>query len=206
MAQVPLTVPPEVKERMREALGYGQPLYVQYWKWLVQFFWIEPQVWIDNTFGTTLAEGKQRIISWQTRSPVMDIVVQRMPQTLWVVGMSYVVGIAIALPAVQSLQPCCVVLQTRQTSLLAVHLCANDQNRCCDARTVAANLLCCLATSCKLSHFAGHASALTPLALAETAIARAVDAGPAVRAMRAAAALEMRKSKSALRPSTLLRP
>lgn len=98
MAQVPLTVPPEVKEKMREALGYGQPLLVQYWKWLVQFFWIEPQVWIDATFGTSLSEGKQRIISWQTRSPVMDIVAQRLPQTLWVVGMSYVVGILIALP------------------------------------------------------------------------------------------------------------
>jgi peptide/nickel transport system permease protein len=49
-------------------------------------------------FGTTLAEGKLRVISWQTRSPVMDIVIQRMPQTLWVVGMAYVVGILIALP------------------------------------------------------------------------------------------------------------
>jgi peptide/nickel transport system permease protein len=28
----------------------------------------------------------------------MDIVVQRLPQTLWVVGMSYIVGILIALP------------------------------------------------------------------------------------------------------------
>jgi peptide/nickel transport system permease protein len=29
---------------------------------------------------------------------VMDIVIQRMPQTLWVVGLSYVVGVLIALP------------------------------------------------------------------------------------------------------------
>ena len=28
MAQVPMTVPPEVKEKMREALGLGQPLYL----------------------------------------------------------------------------------------------------------------------------------------------------------------------------------
>ena len=98
MAQVPLTVPPEVKEKMREALGLGQPIHVQYWKWIVQFFWIEPQVLSDHWFGTTFAEGKQRVISWQTRSPVMDIVVQRIPQTLWVVGLSYVVGILIALP------------------------------------------------------------------------------------------------------------
>ncbi|MGZ2258347.1 ABC transporter permease [Roseobacter sp. A03A-229] len=98
MAQVPLTVPPEVKQQMREALGLGAPIHVQYWKWLVQFFWIEPQVLIDNWFGTGLAEGKLRVISWQTRSPVMDIVAQRIPQTLWVVGMSYIVGILIALP------------------------------------------------------------------------------------------------------------
>lgn len=98
MAQVPLTVPPEVKEKMREALGLGAPVHIQFWKWIVQFFWIEPQVLIDTMFGTTFAEGELRVISWQTRSPVMDIVAQRMPQTLWVVGMSYVVGVLIALP------------------------------------------------------------------------------------------------------------
>ncbi|WP_322866050.1 ABC transporter permease [Aquicoccus sp. G2-2] len=97
-AQVPLTVPPEVKQKMREALGLGQPIYVQYLKWLQQIFWVEPQVLFDHIFGTGFAEGKLRAISWQTRSPVMDIVVQRLPQTLWVVGMSYVVGVLIAIP------------------------------------------------------------------------------------------------------------
>ncbi|MDA5558849.1 ABC transporter permease [Shimia sp. MMG029] len=98
MAQVPLTVPPEVKEKMRQALGLGEPGYIRFYKWLVQFFWVEPQVFVDHMFGTTFAEGKLRIISWQTRSPVMDVVVERLPQTLWVVGMSYIVGILIALP------------------------------------------------------------------------------------------------------------
>ncbi|KIC47053.1 MAG: ABC transporter permease [Ruegeria sp.] len=98
MAQVPLTVPPEVKEKMREALGLGQPMHIRFWKWIVQFFWIEPQVLIDHIFGTTFSEGDLRVISWQTRSPVMDIVVQRIPQTLWVVGTAYVVAILIALP------------------------------------------------------------------------------------------------------------
>lgn len=98
MAQVPLTVPPEVKQKMREALGVGQPPLVQYWKWLVQVFWIEPQVLIDYLFGTDFSEGKQRVISWQTRSPVMDIVIQRIPQTLSVVGVAYVVAILIAIP------------------------------------------------------------------------------------------------------------
>ncbi|WP_424986019.1 ABC transporter permease [Microbulbifer sp. S227A] len=98
MSQVPLTVPVEVREEMRKALGLGEPIPVRFWKWMVQFFWIEPQVLIDNIFGTQLADGKLRVLSWQTRSPVMDIVVQRIPQTLWVVGTAYVVGILIALP------------------------------------------------------------------------------------------------------------
>ncbi len=98
MAQVPLTVPPEVKEKMREALGLGQPMHIRFWKWLVQFFWIEPQVLIDHWFGTSFSVGDLRVISWQTRSPVMDIVMQRMPQTLWVVGTAYVLAIIIALP------------------------------------------------------------------------------------------------------------
>lgn len=98
MAQVPLTVPPDVKQKMREALGLGEPMPIRYWKWLVQFFWIEPQVLVDWIFGTHFSEGDLRVISWQTRSPVMDLVVQRIPQTLWVVGTAYVVGVLIALP------------------------------------------------------------------------------------------------------------
>lgn len=98
MAQVPLTVPPEVKEKMREALGLGQPVHVRFIKWLHQFFVVEPMVLADSLFGTAFAEGDQRVISWQTRSPVMDIVVQRIPQTLWVVGVAYVVAVLIALP------------------------------------------------------------------------------------------------------------
>jgi len=108
MAQVPLTVPPEVKEKMRAALGLGQPWYIQFWKWLVQMFWVEPKVLIDFLtrdswlFGwlpdTSFYNGELRVISWQTRSPVMDIIVQRLPQTLMVVGLAYVVGILIAIP------------------------------------------------------------------------------------------------------------
>jgi len=98
MAQVPLTVPDEVKQKMREALGLGEPLHVRFGLWLWQFFVVEPLHLFDIMFGTTLAEGQQRVISWQTRSPVMDIVAQRIPQTLWVVGVAYLVAIVIAVP------------------------------------------------------------------------------------------------------------
>ena len=98
LANQPLTVPPDVREKMREALGLGGPWYERYFLWLRQFFWVEPVNVFDSMFGTTYMEGEQRIISWQTRSPVFDIIVQRMPQTLWVVGMGYIVGVLIALP------------------------------------------------------------------------------------------------------------
>ena len=98
MAQVPLTVPPEVKEKMREALGLGQPMHIRFVKWLYQFFVVEPAIFVDTLFGTDWAGDQLRVISWQTRSPVMAIVVQRLPQTLTVVGLAYVVGVLIALP------------------------------------------------------------------------------------------------------------
>ncbi len=98
MAEMPLTIPPEVKEKMREALGLGQPWYIRFYLWLYQFFVVEPQYWIDGLFGTNFADGAQRIISFQSRSPVFNTIAERIPQTLWVVGMSYVVGVIIALP------------------------------------------------------------------------------------------------------------
>ena len=38
MSQMPLPIPPEVKERMREALGLGKPWWVRFPLWLNQFF------------------------------------------------------------------------------------------------------------------------------------------------------------------------
>ena len=98
MAQVPLTGPPEVKEKMRLALGLGEPWWVRFPLWLKQFFWLEPRIYLEGAFGWDLGTaGETRLISYATRSPVMDIVIQRMPQTLWVVGTAYVVAIFIAL-------------------------------------------------------------------------------------------------------------
>ena len=97
-AEIPLTVPPEVRAKILDSMGVNQPLWVRYVLWLKQFFWIEPLYAIDALFGTDLAQGAQRIISYQTRGPVFDVIGQRIPQTLTVVGMAYLVGILIALP------------------------------------------------------------------------------------------------------------
>ncbi|MEP3345531.1 MAG: ABC transporter permease [Litoreibacter sp.] len=96
---LPLTIPSEVREQIREALGVNKPLMVQYGLWLKQFFWLEPRIYLEQAFGWDMGTaGETRLISYQTRSPVMDLIMQRMPQTLMVVGTAYLVGILIALP------------------------------------------------------------------------------------------------------------
>jgi peptide/nickel transport system permease protein len=96
---LPLTIPSEVREQIREALGVNKPLLVQYGLWLKQFFWLEPRIYLESAFGWDMGTaGETRLISYQTRSPVMDLIMQRMPQTLMVVGTAYLVGTLIALP------------------------------------------------------------------------------------------------------------
>src|SRR5256885_2259446 len=73
-------VPPEVRERIREALGLNQPWYIRYVKWL--------QALVTGDFG----------FSFMSHSPVRDLIAQRLPNTLAVVGVAYVVGVLIGLP------------------------------------------------------------------------------------------------------------
>lgn len=98
MSQIPLTVPPEVKMKIMAAMGANEPVHIRYLLWLKQFFVVEPLVLWDYWWGTSHAEGMQRIVSWQSRSPVMDIIAERLPQTMTVIGTSYVLGVMIALP------------------------------------------------------------------------------------------------------------
>ncbi|MDB5666597.1 ABC transporter permease [Cypionkella sp.] len=98
MSEIPLTVPPDVRRKMIEALGADQPVFFRYFLWLRQFFWVEPATLFDGWFGTSWAGGEQRILSWQSRAPVFTIIGQRIPQTLTVIGTAYLVGILIALP------------------------------------------------------------------------------------------------------------
>ena len=97
---LPLTIPPEVRAQIRESLGLGQPFHVRYVKWMQQFFVNEPLNIIEQTFDVSIgdSENRLRVRSWITRSPVVDLIVERLPQTMWVVGLSYIVGILIAIP------------------------------------------------------------------------------------------------------------
>lgn len=98
-SQLPLTIDAETREKIRISMGLDKPFYIRYLFWLDQFFINEPINVIERWFGITIGDGDRlRVMSWSTRSPVVDLIVERTPQTLWVVGMSYVVGILIAIP------------------------------------------------------------------------------------------------------------
>ncbi|MBB3944575.1 peptide/nickel transport system permease protein [Rhizobium skierniewicense] len=96
---LPLTIPPEVREQIRASLGLDQPFLMRYLYWLQQFFINEPLNLIEKLTGWQFGDGQRmRVLSWATRSPVVDLVVQRMPQTLWVVGLAYLFGTILAIP------------------------------------------------------------------------------------------------------------
>ncbi|XUY29633.1 ABC transporter permease [Agrobacterium sp. rho-8.1] len=96
---LPLTIPPEVREQIRASLGLDQPFLMRYLYWLQQFFINEPLNLIEKLTGWQFGDGQRmRVLSWATRSPVVDLVVQRMPQTLWVVGLAYLFGTLLAIP------------------------------------------------------------------------------------------------------------
>ncbi len=190
VGNLPLTIPPEVREQIREAMGVNDPFIVKFVKWLQQFMVNEPLNIFEELTGLNLApplsltagdlvspgaagyealassladevdstgrsiilegqaqelfrsdrqyflidgsdsprflnelanstvgrelskdnvevledellplrQSRLRYLSWQTRSPIIDLVIERTPQTLWVVGISYLAAIFIAVP------------------------------------------------------------------------------------------------------------
>ena len=99
-AQLPLTIDAATREQIRISLGLGEPFHIRYIAWLYQFFINEPLNIMEQWWGIEIGDStnRLRIRSWSTRSPVVDLIIERTPQTLWVVGMSYVVGVLIAIP------------------------------------------------------------------------------------------------------------
>ena len=73
-------VPAEVRERIREALGLNQPWPIRYVKWMTAMF--------RGDFG----------VSFMSHSSVGDLIAQRLPNTLAVVGIAYVVGVLMGIP------------------------------------------------------------------------------------------------------------
>ena len=99
-SQLPLTIPAEIREQIRESLGLNDPFLVQWLKWMQLMFINEPIHAIESIFGVCFGdcESRARIISWSSRAPALDIIWQRLPQTLWVLGLAFIFGILIAIP------------------------------------------------------------------------------------------------------------
>ncbi|MGB0506503.1 MAG: ABC transporter permease [Pikeienuella sp.] len=97
-ANLPMTITPEVRAQIRSSLGLDEPMYIRFMLWLNQFFVNEPLNILAEWGWIADDPDRLRVRSWATRSPVVDLIVERTPQTLMVVGMSYVVGILIAVP------------------------------------------------------------------------------------------------------------
>jgi peptide/nickel transport system permease protein len=73
-------VPPEVRENIRRALGLDQPWPIRYVKWL----W----AMMHGDWG----------FSFGSRLPVWDLLKLRIPSTLAVVGVAYLVALVLAIP------------------------------------------------------------------------------------------------------------
>ncbi|BBA79271.1 ABC transporter permease [cyanobacterium endosymbiont of Rhopalodia gibberula] len=73
-------ITPEIRENIRKNLGLDQPIYIRYIKWILAF--------IQGDLG----------YSFTSRSPVIDLILQRTPTTLWVAGIAYLLSVLIAFP------------------------------------------------------------------------------------------------------------
>jgi peptide/nickel transport system permease protein len=71
---------PELQQQLREDLGIDDPIYVQYVRWATNL--------LRGNWGESFAN----------KLPVWDLIWDRLPTTLFVVGMAYVVALLIALP------------------------------------------------------------------------------------------------------------
>jgi peptide/nickel transport system permease protein len=74
------SIPPAVRQRIRHNLGLDDPIPVRYGKWATSV--------VKGDFG----------YSFQTRSPVLDQIKQRLPVTLMIIGSSYVISVLLAIP------------------------------------------------------------------------------------------------------------
>jgi peptide/nickel transport system permease protein len=73
-------ITPEVRENIRRSLGLDQPIYIRYVKWTLAF--------LTGNLG----------YSFTSRLPVSDLIAQRLPTTLGIIGVAYGLSVLLALP------------------------------------------------------------------------------------------------------------
>jgi len=73
-------ITPEVRENIRRSLGLDQPIHIRYVKW-----------------SLALMRGNLGY-SFTSRLPVSELIAQRLPTTLWIIGIAYLLSVALAFP------------------------------------------------------------------------------------------------------------
>jgi len=73
-------IPFEVRENIRRQFGLDQPFYIRYVKWLIAY--------LQGDWG----------YSFGSRIPASTLISLRIPTTLWVIGLAYLVAVLIAIP------------------------------------------------------------------------------------------------------------
>ena len=73
-------ITPEIRENIRKSLGLDQPIYIRYTKWILSFI------------------RGDLCYSFTSKSPVIELIMQRIPITLWVTGTAYLFSFLIAFP------------------------------------------------------------------------------------------------------------
>jgi peptide/nickel transport system permease protein len=73
-------IPESTRQLIRHQLGIDQPWFIRYVKWLIAV--------LQGNWG----------FSFNTKAPVIDLVWQRLPQTLQVVGFAYLIAVGFAIP------------------------------------------------------------------------------------------------------------
>jgi peptide/nickel transport system permease protein len=73
-------IPAEVRENIRKQFGLDQPIYIRYFKWLGAY--------MQGDWG----------YSYASRIPAATLISFRIPTTLWVIGLSFLIAVAIAIP------------------------------------------------------------------------------------------------------------
>ena len=70
----------EVRENIRKSFGLDQPIHIRYFKWIIAF--------LQGNLGYSFA----------SRSPVIELILERLPNSLIIVGFAYIISVFIAIP------------------------------------------------------------------------------------------------------------
>ncbi|MFN8495149.1 MAG: ABC transporter permease [Caldilineaceae bacterium] len=73
-------IPESTRQLIRHQLGLDLPWYLRYFRWLISL--------VQGDWG----------FSFATKAPVVDLIGQRLPQTIQVVGSAYIIAVLVAVP------------------------------------------------------------------------------------------------------------